>query len=75
MRAIYSFACDEGHTTDKFIDSETYEIECPVCQAKAKRIVTPVTIRGDSSSPKAVERWAKKREKQIKYERKHGVTL
>ena len=75
MRLIHSFSCDAGHTTDKFVDSETYEIECPVCQATAKRIVTPVKIKRDINSAAGKERWAKQREKQIKYEKKHGVTL
>lgn len=75
MRALFDFCCDAGHTTERFIDSETNEIECPVCQATAKRIVTPVRIKRDINSAAGKERWAKQREKQIKYERKHGVTL
>ena len=75
MRALFDFTCDSGHTTEKFIDSETKEVVCPVCQAIAKRIVTPVKIKRDVNSAAGKERWAKQREKQIKYEKKHGVTL
>jgi hypothetical protein len=73
MRAIYSFSCDAGHITEKFIDSETNEIECPVCQATAKKFITPVRVKGDKNSWKEVQKWTKKREAHARYEKKQGV--
>ena len=74
MRFMFDFQCADGHTNEKFVDSETVKVQCPDCDLIARKIVTPVTISGGDSW-KETRKWAKNREKQIKYERKHGVTL
>jgi len=74
MRFMFDFKCDNGHVNEKFVDSETTEVQCPDCDLIARKIVTPVKISGGDSW-KETRKWAKNREKQIKYERKHGVTL
>ena len=74
MRRLFDFKCDNGHVNEKFVDVETAEVQCPDCDLIARKIVTPVTISGGDSW-KETRKWAKNREKQIKYERKHGVTL
>ena len=74
MRVMFEFRCANGHSNDKLVDTETTEIKCPDCDLIARKIVTPVKISGGDSW-KETRKWAKNREKQIKYERKHGVTL
>ena len=75
MRRLFDFKYDNGHVNEFFRDVEVKEVDCPDCELKARKIVTPVKINRDMNSAAGKERWAKQREKQIKYERKHGVTL
>ena len=72
---MFEFRCDNGHTNDKIVDTETTEIDCPDCELKARKIVTPVKVNREKKSWKEVRRWSKQRESQIKHERKHGITL
>ncbi len=74
MRAMFDFRCDNGHTNEKFVNSETKEIDCPDCQLKARKIVTPVRVNGGDSW-KETRKWSKQRESHIKYERKQGITF
>ena len=75
MRRLFDFKCDNGHVNEFFRDVEVEEVDCPDCELKARKFVTPVKINRDVNSPAGIARWAKQREKQIKHERKHGVTL
>lgn len=75
MRRLYDFKCDNGHVNDFLRYPDVEEVDCPDCELKARKIITPVKIQRDMNSPAGKERWAKQREKQIKHERKHGVTL
>ncbi len=73
MAIIIDFRCDNGHTTEKFIDSKTTEIECPECSLMASRIISPVRslldpISGDFAG--ATMKWARDRERKMKKERK-----
>ena len=71
---MFDFRCDNGHTNEKFVNSETKEIDCPDCQLKARKIVTPVRVNGGDSW-KETRKWSKQRESHIKYERKQGITF
>ena len=75
MRRLFDFKCDNGHVNEKFVDTETTEVQCPDCELKARKIVTPVKVNREKNSWKEVRRWSKQRESHIKHERKHGVTL
>ena len=75
MRVMFEFRCDNGHTNDKLVDTETTEIDCPDCELKARKIVTPVKLKREKNSWKEVRRWSKQRQEHIKHERKQGVTL
>jgi len=75
LAIIIDFRCKNGHTTEKFIDSKTTEIECPECSLMASRIISPVRslldpISGDFAG--ATMKWARDREKKIKKERKEN---
>ena len=73
MFIIIDFRCNNGHTTEKFIDSKTTEVQCPECSLMASRIISPVRslldpISGDFAG--ATMKWARDREKKIQKERK-----
>ena len=75
MRAMFDFQCDNGHVNEKFVDTETTEVQCPDCELIARKIVTPIKVQGDKNSWKEVRNWSKQRESHIKHERKQGITL
>jgi len=73
MAIIIDFRCKNEHTTEKFIDSKTTEIQCPECSLMASRIVSPVRslldpLSGDFAG--ATMKWARDRERKIQKERK-----
>ena len=73
MAIIIDFRCENEHTTEKFIDSKTAEIQCPECSLMASRIISPVRslldpLSGDFAG--ATMKWARDRERKIQKERK-----
>ena len=75
MRRLFDFKCGNGHVNEKFVDTETSEVQCPDCELKARKIVTPVKVNREKNSWKEVRRWSKQRQEHIKHERKQGITL
>lgn len=76
MRRIYEFRCNDGHTTEKYIDYETVEIPCQVCKQLASRIISPVRVSLDGTDPvyvSAYDRWAKRHEDKQKQEAKQNA--
>jgi len=70
---MVDFTCSNGHTNERFVCADTQEVECPDCDQIAKKGISCPTFKVDSW--KSTRKWAKQRETQIKYERKHGITL
>ena len=73
MRAIYEFRCKEGHTQDKYTDSECVSVPCLYCGNKAERIVSAVRCKLDPISGDfmgATRKWEKNREQKLQQERK-----
>ena len=58
-RRIFEFKCTNNHITERYIDAETREVECPECGKLSKRIISPVLIGGHIKSDK----WARQHEK------------
>ena len=72
-RIIIDFRCDNEHTTEKFVESGTTEIQCPECSLMARKIISPIRslldpLSGDFAG--ATMKWARNREKQIQKERR-----
>ena len=44
MRRLYDFQCDNGHVNEFLRDSDVEEVDCPDCELKARKIVTPVKV-------------------------------
>jgi putative FmdB family regulatory protein len=41
---IYEFKCPNGIITTQLVKMGTEEIDCPKCQEKAKKIISPCTF-------------------------------
>ena len=75
-RRIFEFRCVKGHVTDRYVDDTVTTITCPHCRNDASRIISAVRSALDPISgqfPDATERWVKRRESHMKYERKMGI--
>jgi len=70
---LHTFSCPDGHITEKLVSMDTKEVECPDCDQIATKALSCPKIKTDSW--KSTRQWAKQRETQVKYERKHGITL
>jgi len=74
MRRLFDFKCDNGHVNEFLRDVDVEEVDCPDCELKARKIVTPVKINREKNSWKEVRQWARNRESHMKYERKQGIS-
>ena len=74
MRRLFDFKCDNGHVNEFLRDVDVDEVDCPDCELKARKIVTPVKINREKNSWKEVRQWARNRESHMKYERKQGIS-
>lgn len=73
MRAIFEFQCENGHTTEKYIDSECRSITCPDCAKIARKIVSAVRSKLDPLSGDfmgATAKWERNRSQKLQQERK-----
>lgn len=76
MRVLNDFVCEDEHITEHFVDSETQEVRC-TCGKPATKKLAAVTFKetttGRNVSTKALVRWGKKRERQLKHERRRDT--
>ena len=73
MRAIYEYRCEDGHTNERFTDSECTHIPCLDCDKIATRIVSAVRCKLDPISGDflgATRQWEKNRAQKLQQERK-----
>jgi hypothetical protein len=62
MRRLYDFQCDNGHVNEFLRGSDVEKVDCPDCELKARKIVTPVKVNGGKDSWKETRKWARQRE-------------
>ena len=62
MRRLYDFKCDNGHVNDFLRYSDEEEVDCPDCELKARKIITPVKVNRGKDSWKETRKWARQRE-------------
>jgi ubiquitin C-terminal hydrolase len=70
---MYDFKCNDSHITESFVDVDTKEVQCSVCDGTATRIISPTTIYLDPVSglyPSATSKWNKMRAEKLALERK-----
>lgn len=75
MRVLNDFKCVScGNTKEHFVDSETTLVRCESCGSEAMKELKAPNFKeqttGRNVSGKALVRWGKKRERQLKHERK-----
>ena len=62
-RLLFEFRCQAGHEVTEFVNTETYQIDCPDCGEPAKRLISkpkfPLRQGVDVDMPTAAARWAK----------------
>ncbi len=64
---LFDFTCVNGHTTEHFTNPDVREVICPECEAKAKRIISPVrAVFKGTGFPTADDKWAARHEKAAK---------
>ena len=62
MRRLYDFQCDNGHVNEFLRGSDVEEVDCPDCELKARKIVTPVKVNRGKDSWKETQKWVRQRE-------------
>lgn len=75
MIKVFNYLCENGHTTEAFVDSDTRVIQCPVCSKDALKQVSAPMFRLDGTTgdfPGEAMRWEQKRAEKLKQERKHN---
>ena len=73
MLRVFDFLCPNDHLSESFVNSDTREINCPVCgQTALKQISTPrVSLEGTTGAfPGAAMQWERKRVEKLKAEQK-----
>lgn len=73
MRVLNDFECPEGHITEHFVDSTVTLVRCDCGLEATKKLKAPMfkeQTTGRNVSGKALVRWGKKRDRQLKQERK-----
>jgi hypothetical protein len=72
-KRYFEFVCEEGHLTEKYIDSEIRQINCSVCDRLAQRIISKPQVRLEGVTgdfPGAAMQWERKRNERLKQEQK-----
>lgn len=75
-RRLFDFVCSEGHTTERFVDSEVRLSTCD-CGKASNRIVSAPNVRLEGITgafPGAYDKWARVRAEKQKEERKKNAS-
>jgi hypothetical protein len=73
MLRVFDFLCPNDHLSEAFVNSDTREINCPVCgQTAMRQMSTPrVSLEGTTGDfPGAAMQWERKRAQKLKAEQK-----
>ena len=67
---LFDFKCEAGHTNERFVSSDTREVDCKDCgQLAVKQLNSFGTWTQKHDGPNT-DKWVKKREQKLKQERK-----
>lgn len=75
-RRMYDFTCENSHTTEHFVDTNTKEVQCSECGEMATRILSPTGIYLEPFSglhPTSYDRWNRVRAEKLALERKRNA--
>lgn len=75
---MFDFLCDNGHSFEELVQPDHKEINCPTCQARAWRQISPVrsdwrTMGLDPGFPSASDKWAKMQEQKARKEDSYNL--
>ena len=74
-RRMFDFTCNNSHTTESFVDTDTKEISCSECGEVATRIISPTGIYLEPFSGQytaSYDRWTRVRAEKLAQEKKRN---
>jgi len=67
---LFDFKCEAGHTSERFVSSDTKEVDCNECGLLAVKQLSSFGTWTEKHNGTSSENWVKKREQKIANERK-----
>lgn len=67
---LFDFKCGAGHTSERFVSSDTKEVDCNECGQQAVKQLSPFGTWTEKHNGVTSNNWVKKRKQQIAQERK-----
>jgi len=67
---LFDFKCEAGHTSERFVSSDTKEVECNECSLHAVKQLSAFGTWTEKHNGTSSSNWSKKRNQQIAKERK-----
>lgn len=67
---LYDFKCEAGHTSERFVSSDTNEVDCNECGLPAVKQLSSFGTWTEKRNGTSSNNWVKKREQKMALERK-----
>ncbi len=67
---LYDFKCEAGHTSERFVSSDTKEVDCLECGLPAVKQLSSFGTWTEKHNGTSSNNWVKKREQKMALERK-----
>lgn len=67
---LYDFKCETGHTSERFVSSDTNEVDCNECGLPAVKQLSSFGTWTEKHNGATSNNWVKKREQKLALERK-----
>jgi|TARA_R110000787_G_scaffold7867_1_gene26216 hypothetical protein len=67
---LFDFKCEAGHIDERFVSSDTKEVDCNECNQRAVKQLSSFRTWTEKRNGISSDNWVKKRESQLKQERK-----
>ena len=67
---LFDFKCEAGHTSERFVSSDTKEVECNECGLPAVKQLSSFGTWTEKHNGTMSDNWVKKREQKMANDRK-----
>ena len=67
---LFDFKCEAGHTSERFVSSDTKEVECNECGLPAVKQLSSFGTWTEKHNGTSSDNWVKKREQKMANDRK-----
>lgn len=67
---LFDFKCEAGHTSERFVSSDTKEVVCNECGLPAVKQLSSFGTWTEKHNGTSSDNWVKKREQKMAIERK-----